>query len=153
VTTQTSQKIIGARDAAANDNVVGGGKGGEQTDVGRIELTVAVGEENEGQSGGADTGNHSRAVAPIYAMMDDFHVGIRCGETIGNFAGRIAAAVVNNDYFPVAGKTRELVPESADNTLDVESFVVRREKYAKAGQFVIRGQALIESHDHSCSMP
>ena len=67
--------------------------------VGSRELAVAVAQHDPREGAGAYARDHCGAITAIGRMMYHFEARIGSGQTIGDFAGTVAAAVVDYDDF------------------------------------------------------
>ena len=86
----------------------------QERHVGDAELSIAVGETDEGIAGGGEARPDGRAVAEVGRVMHDAHdIGVRGREPVRDLRGAIEAAVVDADDLESLGQRRQLSSASA----------------------------------------
>ena len=96
----------------------------------KIELAVAVGEEDQVFRAGRDSRLKGSAVSPVDRMVDDANLRIGGREAVGDGAGCVAAAVVDHDDFVIACDVLQNGQRPRHNLLDDGGFIMAWEKHA-----------------------
>lgn len=105
--------------AVAGDYVVIRCKLEEAGDIGKIELAIGVGKENPFVARGHDATLERGAITPVATMVDGANLGNLVDQGIANTAGRIVAAIVDDDNLPLRGDCGQNTAGGLDGIAEV----------------------------------
>ena len=131
---QPARERIGARVAVADHHVSAVHPVDQRRDLGRVELAVAVGEEDVVVARGAEAGANGGAVTPADRMMDDADLRMGAGELVRERPGRVPASVVDDDELPALGDRRQDAEHRLRHGQEVRLLVAGREEGREARQ-------------------
>ena len=123
---------IGARDLEAVDHVGAVARGPEQREFADVVLRVAVGVEDPFLARGVEARSQRAAVAAVHRMRHHAQARAELGELVEHFGGAVAAAVVDDDHFPVVGQLAQRPRNQQDLARDRSPVVVGGEEGADA---------------------
>ena len=118
-------------EAEATDDVLLFHQWQERRKFVQVELAVAIGEEDQRFSGGADAGLNGGAVAEIGRMVDSRYSRIRVGDGVDYVGRLVGAAVIHQNDFVIHADVPKHFCGGFIDAADVVLLVVAREKDAE----------------------
>jgi len=98
---EPAKERVAAVEAIATDYVVFVHQGQERRHFCDVELAVSIGVKDEVFCGGVKARAQRGAISEIFLVVDDFYGVVGGGDLVGDLAGFVGAAIVNDDDLEV----------------------------------------------------